>query len=76
MVDSMSTEYKLQIGLIEYVNAATDLAESVKRNIQHAKNGVAAIDDETVVKLNKFRMAANQIADLPTILSNNTRKFN
>ncbi len=42
-----------------YVNAASDLAESIKRNIVH--EGV--VDDETVILLNKFIIASNAIAD-------------
>ncbi len=44
----------------KYVNAATDLAESVKRNI--AKD--SKIDNKTVLKLNAFTIAANEISDL------------
>lgn len=44
----------------DYVNAATDLAESVKRNI--IKDGV--IDDTTVNKLNDFMIATNELANL------------
>lgn len=44
----------------QYVDAATDLAESVKRNI--TKNGV--IDDKTVNKLNDFMIATNNLASM------------
>ena len=44
----------------KYVNAAADLAESVKRNI--IKDGV--IDDKTVNHLNDFMVATNEMADL------------
>lgn len=44
----------------DYVNAATDLAESVKRNI--VKDGI--IDDATVNKLNDFMIATNELANL------------
>lgn len=44
----------------KYVDTATELAESVKRNIVH--EGI--IDDETILKLNKFIIAANEIADM------------
>lgn len=44
----------------EYVNSATDLAESVKNNIQ--KDGY--IDDRTVNALNKFIIATNELANL------------
>lgn len=42
-----------------YVNTATDLAESVKRNI--TKDGT--IDDATVLKLNDFMIATNELAE-------------
>lgn len=44
-----------------YINAATDLAESVKRNI--TQDGV--IDDTTVNKLNDLIIATNALANLP-----------
>ncbi len=43
-----------------YINAATDLAESVKRNIQ--TDGY--VDDKTVNHLNDFMIATNKLADL------------
>ncbi len=43
-----------------YVNAATDLAEAVKRNIQ--TDGF--VDDKTVNALNNFRIATNELAEL------------
>ncbi len=45
----------------KYVDAATDLAESVKRNITH--DGI--IDDKTVNKLNDFIIATNELAEMP-----------
>lgn len=42
-----------------YVNAAADLAESVKRNI--IKDGI--VDDTTVNKLNDFMIATNALAE-------------
>lgn len=45
--------------LAKYVNAATDLAESVKRNL--TKDG--CIDDKTVLALNEFVIATNEIID-------------
>lgn len=44
----------------KYIDAASDLAESVKRNIVHE----GLIDDETVVKLNAFIISSNEIADM------------
>lgn len=70
------SEYKLQSKLLDYVNAATDLAESVKLNIKHSKKGVAVIDDKTALALNKFMTAANALKDLPDQLLYNTIKFN
>lgn len=46
--------------LENFINAALDLTESVKRNIQ--KDGM--IDDTTVLRLNDLIIAFNEIADL------------
>lgn len=48
----------------KYINAAADLAEAVKHDIVH--EGV--ITDDTVNKLNKFYIAANEVSDLLTEL--------
>ena len=58
---------KTKRALQNYVNSATDLAESVKQDIQH-NDGI--IDKETVLALNKFTIAANEIEHLT-----NTLKF-
>ena len=60
-----------QRAMAKYVNAATDLAESVKRNIQHG----GVIDDETVLKLNEFRIAANAVADIIDIVQKRVIKY-
>lgn len=44
----------------KYVNAATDLAESVKRNI--TKDG--CIDDRTVSAVNDLIIATNELANI------------
>lgn len=44
----------------KFVDAATDLAESVKRDIQHD----GTIDDRTVNALNDYIIAMNELADL------------
>jgi hypothetical protein len=62
--------------LLEYIESASDLAESVKRNIMKAKKNVAVIDDETVLKLNRFMKASNGIVDLPEQLNNSVAKLN
>lgn len=54
-----------QRALAIYVNRAADLAEAVKKDIQ--KKGY--ISDKTVVILNDFIIAANNIADLTTALN-------
>jgi len=57
---------KKALGILKkYVDAATTLAESVRRNIAH--NGT--IDNETVNHLNTFIIASNEIADLPIYLT-------
>jgi len=53
-----------------YVETATDLAESVKRNIAH--EGI--IDNETVLKLNAFIIAANAIKDLNIELNDDSNE--
>jgi len=58
--------------LIQYVNKASDLAESVKRNI--VKDGY--IDEKTVLALNAFIIAANAIADLQEELQSDNMKLN
>lgn len=55
----------------KYVNAAADLAESVRRNI--TKDGY--IDEKTVLALNNLVIAANEITDLTDELnSDNLQK--
>ncbi len=62
----MANDNETKKALMAYVNTATDLAESVKRNI--AKNGI--IDNKTVLALNEFIIASNAIADLTEQLAN------
>lgn len=52
----MTTKELLQ----KYVNTATDLAEAVKRDIQ--KDG--RVSQKTVLTLNQFVIAANDLADV------------
>ena len=60
-----------QRALARYVNAATDLAESVKRNIQHG----GVVDNETVLKLNEFRIAANAVDTMLTELKRKAIRY-
>lgn len=48
--------------LAKYVNAASDLAEAVKRDI--TKDGY--VSEKTVLALNAFIIAGNEIADFTT----------
>lgn len=57
---------KTKRALKKYVDAASDLAESVKRNVQH--EGV--IDNKTVLALNAFIIAANELAFFTNQLDN------
>ena len=52
---------KTQLLLKKYVDCASNLAENVKRNVQHE----GKIDNKTVLSLNEFIIAANSIAHLP-----------
>jgi methyl-accepting chemotaxis protein len=66
----MSTR-QTQRALARYVNAATDLAEAVKHDIQHG----GKILDATVLKLNEFAIAANAINDLTEEMNNRVRRY-
>lgn len=57
---------------MKYVDAATDLAEAVKRCIQHND---AVIDDDLVVKLNQFHIATNNVSDLLDALKNKHNRY-
>ncbi len=48
-----------QRAIAKYVNAATDLADQIKADIQHG----GKIRNDTILKLNDFRIAANAVAD-------------
>lgn len=65
------SQRETQRALARYVNAATDLAEAVKENIQHG----GKITDATVLKLNEFRIAANAVQDMTDELEKRIRKF-
>jgi hypothetical protein len=52
---------KTKAALQKYVDAASDLADSVKSNIQHNDG---QISNDTVLLLNRFVIAANEIAHL------------
>ncbi len=71
---------KTKMLLAKYVDTASTLAESVKRNISHGKkhNGdiVAVIDDATVLALNEFIIASNEIKDLTDQLTLANNKIN
>lgn len=60
-----------QRAIATYVNAATDLAEAVKENIQHG----GKITDATVLKLNAFRIAANAVSDMTNDLNEESKKY-
>lgn len=70
--EDFDPQNKLEMLLSEYVDAASDLAEHVKRNIK--KNNV--IDTKTIVALNKFIIAANQIDFLTDKLTASKLKLN
>lgn len=68
----MGIENKTQRALIIYVNAAADLAESVKRDIQ--KKGY--VTDPTVLALNKFIIASNNVDDITTAIKDLSKDLN
>jgi hypothetical protein len=59
--------------LSAYVNAAADLAESVRIDIKH-NNGV--IENETVLALNRFIVASNEVAEITNALQPNKIRMN
>lgn len=63
---------KTKKALLRYVNAGADLAESVKRNI--TKDGV--IDNKTVLKLNEFIIASNELSDINNLLTDDENESN
>lgn len=58
--------------LILYVNAATDLAETLRRAIQRG----GTIDDKTILALNNFVIAANNIKDVTDEIKKDEIKLN
>lgn len=58
--------------LNNYANTAADLAESVKRNIQHG----GIVDDTTILALNDFIIAANEVSDLLETLNQKNQTLN
>jgi hypothetical protein len=59
--------------LANYVNAAADLAESIRNDIQHNNEKVS---NKTVLALNKFVVSANDIQDLEAELNHDNHKLN
>jgi len=58
--------------LADYVNAASDLAEAVRKNIQHD----GKVNIKTVEALNTFIIAANNVKDLTDELEKVNTKLN
>lgn len=54
-----------RLKIINYVGAASDLAETLKRNLESKKQKITS---ETVVCLAKFYKAANDMKDLLDVL--------
>lgn len=63
---------KIEYLLLEYVNTATDLAEAIKR---HASKDTK-IDGKTILLLNKFTIAANNVAFFTDKLQDDNIKLN
>jgi len=68
----MESNMKTQRALVKYVNAATDLAEAVKRCIQYNES---VIDDDVVKKLSTFAAAAMAVDGLTEALIQKTNKI-
>lgn len=68
MADSKVTKK----AFVRYVDAAADLADCIKRNIQKD----STIDDKTVLALNEFIIASNAVKDLTDELKETDIKYN
>lgn len=68
----MKSSDKLESLLRKYTDAATGLAEAVKRNIKHDSK----IDKVTVLALNEFIIAANEVSFFTDKLNNANIKLN
>jgi hypothetical protein len=66
----MSVESKIKIA--KYATSAAELADSVKNDIVHGRD----ISDETILKLNRFIIASNDIEDFIKELKTKTNKYN
>lgn len=62
-----------ELALTLYVNKASDLAECLRHDIQHNDSKVST---KTILALNTFIIAANQIKDLTDIIDKNSIKLN
>ncbi len=62
-----------RLKIIQYVNAAADLAEQLTRNLK-SKNRL--ITDETVVKLGRFYKASKQMSYLLDLIEKDNREVN
>lgn len=67
----MSTR-QTQRTLVNYVNSATDLADAIKWCVQHNDR---VLDDNAVLKLNEFAIAANAVRDMTEELNTKVRKY-
>lgn len=63
---------KIEYLLSEYVNSATDLVEAVKRHVSKDTK----IDEKTIILLNKFTIAANNVAFFTDKLQDENIKLN
>ncbi len=67
------SEDKTKKALSEVVNAGLDLAESVKYCIQHNES---EINKDTVIALNRFVVAYNELANILVLLTDEENESN
>jgi len=71
-MEMVMADNKTKQALKRYIDAAANLAELIKRNIQ--KDG--CIDNKTVLALNEFVVASNEVADLTEQITATNIKYN
>ena len=63
---------ELQEKLVQYMNAATDLAEQMRADLQKGDE----YSNETVLKLSQFKQHAEKLQSFVDMLETNMRNYN
>lgn len=66
------TANDMQILMLDYMNAATELAESVRQDLRKGD----AYSNETVLKLSQFKAMAEKVAKIVSLFEQQVVRFN